>query len=207
MRRRLELQEERFELVLAVGLLVWRDPRNVTVRRHVLTAPAEVEFEPAKGLLTIRPAASFEAFRVEVDMLEDQPRLDHASLQTRLEELGIAFWDRRKLGDIFRQIANRLSSDAAVMEDDLDCPASADSRLRISYCPALVLRERRYDAYGDLVDSLLKSAEKDPSFRITQPWARLVLEGETSGADADPPNYPSSRFPRRHPVLFFPSHQ
>ncbi|MGH9350751.1 MAG: hypothetical protein ACRD2G_01090, partial [Terriglobia bacterium] len=44
MRRRLEEAEERYELLLAVGLLQWRDPDPTasTIKRHLLTAPAEI---------------------------------------------------------------------------------------------------------------------------------------------------------------------
>ena len=37
MRRRLEEAEERYELLLAVGLLQWRDPMDTPVRRHLLS--------------------------------------------------------------------------------------------------------------------------------------------------------------------------
>lgn len=48
MRRRLEESEERYELVLAVGFLGWRDPSGTTVKRHVLTAPAEISLDAAR---------------------------------------------------------------------------------------------------------------------------------------------------------------
>ena len=69
---RLEEAEERYELVLAIGFLQWRDPTGTAVARHVLTAPAELTLDAARGLLSVAPAASFDAFRVELDMLELQ---------------------------------------------------------------------------------------------------------------------------------------
>ncbi len=81
MRRRLEEAEERYELLLAIGLLQWRDPTGTTVERHLLTAPAELTLDAARGVLTVVPAASFERFRVELDMLDLQHR---ARLYTQL---------------------------------------------------------------------------------------------------------------------------
>jgi hypothetical protein len=47
MRRRLEEAEERYELLLGVGLLQWRDSTGATVKRHLLTAPAEISLDAA----------------------------------------------------------------------------------------------------------------------------------------------------------------
>jgi hypothetical protein len=77
MRRRLEESEERFELILGVGLLQWRDSTSIAVSRHLLTAPAEISLDAARGILTVVPAATLQRFRIELDMLEfhDEPRL------------------------------------------------------------------------------------------------------------------------------------
>ena len=95
MRRSLEQEEERYELMLGVGLLQWRDSTGRAVKRHLLTAPAEIELDAARGILKVVPAASFEHFRIELDMLErqDRPRLADGQLQESLEDLGIDVWD------------------------------------------------------------------------------------------------------------------
>lgn len=49
MRRRLEEAEERYECVLGVGLVQWRDPGGTNVKRHLLTGPAEIEFDASRG--------------------------------------------------------------------------------------------------------------------------------------------------------------
>ena len=89
MRRRLEEAEERYELLLAVGLLQWRDPMDTPVRRHLLAAPAEIVLDAARGLLTVVPAASFERFRIELDMLDlqHQPSLDRGTEESHPVDL------------------------------------------------------------------------------------------------------------------------
>jgi len=181
MRRRLEEAEERYELVLAVGLLLWRDPTGSKIKRHLLTAPAEITLDAARGLLRVTPAASFERFRVELDMLElqNQPRFDKRDLDERLETLDVQAWDRAKVGEILRHIANHASSRAQVDENVMEPPERADEVFRVTYAPALVLRKRRQDAYEELVERFLDDYESGacPS---TLPWERLILEGETS---------------------------
>ncbi|MBI1898945.1 MAG: AAA family ATPase [Acidobacteria bacterium] len=181
MRRRLEESEERYEVLLAVGLLQCRDHTGTAVKRHLLTAPAEISLDAARGLLTVAPAASFEKFRIELDMLDfqQQPRLDGTGLDDRLEELDIEAWNRGRVGEILRIIANRGSPDAQVDEEGLRPLERADETFRVVYAPAIVLRERRPTAYEELVNKCLSLLESDPALATTQPWERFLSEGES----------------------------
>ena len=192
MRRRLEEAEERYELLLAVGLLQWRDPTGTAVTRHLLTAPAELTLDAARGLLTVVPAASFERFRVELDMLELQhrPRLNEDAIGDQLEALDIQAWDRALVAPILREIANRLHPDAQVDEEAFDRADRAEERPRLSFAPAIVLRERRPTAYEDLIRKFLEAANGN-GLNATEPWLRLLREGEApSGGISDPATVP-----------------
>jgi very-short-patch-repair endonuclease len=193
MRRRLDEAEERYELVLAIGLLQWRDPTGTAVARHVLTAPAEITLDAARGLLTILPAASFDGFRVEFDMLEPQhrPRLHEETLRRQLEVLDIQAWDAALVAPLLREIANSLSADAQV-DETIQRSDRVEEYPRLSFAPAIVLRERRSTAYEDLIRKFLEAATGN-GLEGTPPWLRLVREGElrstgasTDGADDTP---------------------
>ncbi len=183
MRRRLEEAEERYELLLAVGLLQWRDSTGAAVKRHLLTAPAEISLDAARGVLTVGPAASFEKFRVELDMLElqDRPRLEGTDLEDRLEELDVRAWDRASVAEILRIISNKASPDAQVSEDAWRPIEDTDKIFRVSYAPALILCERRPTAYEELINRFLKASEDEPDFATTAPWERFVSEADASG--------------------------
>lgn len=187
MRRRLEEAEERYELVLAIGFLQWRDPTGTAVARHVLTAPAELTLDAARGVLTVVPAASFDGFRLELDMLEPQhrPRLNEAKLGEQLEALDVQAWDAALVAPLLHEIANSLRADAQV-DETFEPPDRIEERPRLSFAPALVLRERRPTAYEDLIGKLLEAAARD-GLEGTPPWLRLLREGEPSSTDADDP--------------------
>jgi len=182
MRRRLEESEERYELLLGVGLLQWHDSTGATIRRHLLTAPAEISLDAARGILTAVPAASFEGFRIEFDMLEfqDQPRLNNAGLNDQLDELDTRAWDTAQVGQILLEIANRIRPDAQVDETAFRPVEHSDGTLRVTYAPAFVLRERRPTGYENLVNGFLKIANDDASSAHTAPWRRLLQEGESA---------------------------
>lgn len=186
MRRRIEESEERYELLLAVGLLQWRDPTGTSVRRHLLTAPAEISLDAARGVLTAIPAASFDRFRVEVDMLElqHQPRMSDSAIEGRLDELDIQAWDAGSVSQVLREIANRLRPDTQVHEAAYKPAERVEQVPQILYAPAIVLRERRPTAYDDLVRKFLEIAG-DNCLENTKPWSRLLLEGESPGGASD----------------------
>ena len=179
MRRRLEEAEERYELLLAVGLLQWCDPNDTPVKRHLLTAPAEIVLDAARGLLSVVPATSFERFRIELDMLDlqHQPSLDGDAIESRLDELDIEAWNTARLAPVLREIANRLRSDAQIDEERFMPVDRAEERPRVSYAPALVLRERRPTGYDDLIRQFLESAG-DGRLEATRPWSLLLREGD-----------------------------
>jgi len=184
MRRRLEEAEERYELVLAIGLLQWRDPTCTTVERHLLTAPAEIIFDAAAGHLRVVPAAAFESFEVELDMLEPQhrPRLRKDTLAELLESLDIQAWAPDLVAPLLREIANSLSAEAQV-DMSSDRADRVDERPRVSFAPALMLRERKSTAYEDLICKFHEAAES-AGLKSTPPWERLLREGEAASADA-----------------------
>ncbi len=182
MRRRIEEAEERYELVLAIGFLQWRDPTGTAVARHVLTAPAELTLDAAGGVLTVVPAASFDVFRLELDMLEPQhrPRLNEDKLREQLEALDIQAWDTALVAPLLHEIANSLRADAQV-DETFERADHIEERPRLSFTPALVLRERRSTAYEDLIRKFLE-APTGNALETTRPWDRLLREGEVSSA-------------------------
>ncbi|MFZ5447067.1 MAG: AAA domain-containing protein [Thermodesulfobacteriota bacterium] len=186
MRRRLEESEERFELFLGLGLLVWKDSTEKLVRRHLLTGLAEIDFDAARGILRVVPAATFETFRIEMDMLElqDRPRIDEQQIQKKLEDLDINAWDTCKVGEILREIANRAKGDSQVDEDSFEIPRPGDNTLRVSFAPAFVLRERRFTAPEEVIGRLLDRISDSPN-ETTKPWDQFLAEGVSNDQEVN----------------------
>ena len=181
MRRRLEEAEERFELLLAVGLLQWRDPTDKAVKRHILTAPAEITFDAARGLLNVIPSATFDHFEIELDMLDHQhqPSLKLAVIESQLAELDIQAWSTGLVAPILHEIANRLHPDAQVDEERFTAFHRTEVRPRVSFAPAILLRKRRPRAYDKLISKFLESA-RSGELTSSRPWSLLLSEGDTS---------------------------
>ena len=199
MRRRLEESEERYELLIAVGLLQWRDPIDMVVKRHILSAPAEISLDAAGGRLTVVPAATFEHFRIELDMLEfqHQPSLEGAAIEAKLDELDVRAWNTTLVAPVLHEIANRLDANAQVDVKRSTPFDRADVRPQVSFAPALVLRERRSRAYENLISKFLETANNG-EMAATRPWSLLLAEGEPlANATSDPQVDSDADSPRR----------
>lgn len=181
MRRRIEASEEHYELVVGIGLLIWRDPKGKEIRRHVLTAPVEISLDAPRGVLRAEVSASFESFHVELDMLErsEQPHVDTETIGALLADLDVNAWNRDLVGPILREIAHRLRSDAQVEVTEWGSTRRLTEHPQFVYAPALVLRGRRSRAYDDLIRQFKVAAENE-AYTETEPWRLFLQEGQDS---------------------------
>lgn len=183
MRRRLEEAAESFELIVAVGHLQWQDNQGKSVGRHLITAPAEIDFVADRGTISIVPAASFDSCHLELDMLDppDQPAVDHNAFDEKLGELGIELWASEGVGKLLSEIANHHGVNSRVCLETLAKQPQTTDQFCISFAPAVVLRKRRLIAYDDLVRDFLANEEELPT---TRPWDVLVGGDESGGGPA-----------------------
>jgi very-short-patch-repair endonuclease len=182
MRRKAEESADRFELLIAVGLLQWRDDGS-TIERHVLVGPAEISLNASRGELTVEPAGAFETLRLELDMLPpDSPATVDADDQ--LEDLAADVSAADRVIDLLKTLANQWRADAQVGSEQLEKPRAASTTPRLSYAPAIVLRPRRSTAYTNVLGDLLQSVD-DVATDVATPWGQLLAEGATSASEED----------------------
>lgn len=178
MRRKAEESADRFELLIAVGLLQWKDDEGSTIERHVLVGPAEISLNATRGELTVEPAGTFETLRLELDMLPpDSPATVNASEE--LEDLSADVSAADRLIDVLKTIANQWRSDAQVALGRLDKPREINTTPLFSYAPAIILRPRRSTAYSTVLGDLVQLVASDTTATAT-PWCQLLAEGSTS---------------------------
>jgi very-short-patch-repair endonuclease len=179
MRRAQEDGGERYELLLAFGLLQWRTD-DESIERHMFVAPAEITLNATRGKLTVEPAGSFERFRLETDMLPptEAPDLD---LVDELSTLDVTAWSKELVAPLLRNAANAWRADAQADANGLLKRAASGRVPTIVFAPALVLRKRRLSTYTDILNQLVNALEAAPN-AIAAPWAALVAEGSSDAA-------------------------
>ena len=180
-------QGEIFELVLGFGLLEWRAPPNgasTPIRRHLVTARVDLNFDPANGVIRIEGAADGADLRIEDDMMEAELRPDrneYAILNERLSAIGDDVWDEASMHLALRSWATVLHADSQ-WSPGLAPQSDSQGRPIVSFAPALILRKRSevgmVRIYDELVKRLSGDTEDVPDGRLS-----LVDDDIDSGSE------------------------
>ena len=153
---------ERYETVVAAGLVLVPDAERGRVRRHLLTMRAEVHYEPQTGRITVRPAADGISVQFEDEMLDPGliPSKDlRESVHAVVEAAGTNIWLGNTIEDALTTWTQAMRHDA-LFDPRLDVPPMPPEGLLVALAPALILRKRTarsllafYQKVDDQLDS------------------------------------------------------
>jgi very-short-patch-repair endonuclease len=177
---------EAYDVVVGLGLLVWKMPSGEEVRRHVVTAQASVTFDAERGVLTVGPAGDGANPRLEQDMLDPQYRpatSEQAAAEKRLKDLGDDIGNVPEVVGTLKQWAHALAPDAEVLRD-LRPSTGASSQPRVPLAPALILRQRTDRSLVRLMEEIL--AKLKGGEPIPEGVERLVEIVEPTPGKGDP---------------------
>ena len=158
----LETRSEEFELLMGFGLLSWRSPTGHVVKRHLVTAKCDLDFDSAGGRIAIGPTAEGLEFSLEQDMLDvdEQPMAGDASgVRRSLDDVDGSFWANDSLHKVLREWANSAASDGEYLEAE-GRPVPPAEKMTVSWAPALILRKRTDRPILDMYDRILTLLEE-----------------------------------------------
>lgn len=183
MGKRRQTLGEIFEIVVGFGFLTWvRD--DILIRRHMITAPAELIVDGATGNIEVRPSNTEGRNRFELDML-DPP--DQGS-PTTIRELGeiIENNDPLQLNKTAISVCDRwinYTHSKGIFNPTM-VPQSPTETISVTLSPALILRRRDQRYLADLLDNIagqIKSKDEIPEgiHRIVSYESARVAEEKT----------------------------
>ncbi len=191
MHTQVQKQGEIIELVIGLGLLVWRGPtkgKSPPILRHVVTARVDLHFDSATGIIQLDGAADGAQLKIEDDMLDAElrPGREHyATVGEQLSGIGDDIWDRVSMSTALKSWAAALHPDSE-WSFDLKMPIGSENKPVVSFAPALVMRKRNHVGmvriYEALIDRLGRNTGDVPSG-----WNGLVDDDEDQGAFEPPP--------------------
>lgn len=163
--KQLRLGEE-YELVLGLGLLSWLTPTNQRVRRHVIAADAQLEFESEAGRFTVGPRADGPRLRVELDMLEleFQPAGGENAASAGLAAAGDDPWDKAHVEPVLNGLVHSIDASGEYF-DSIGATATPSSKAVVEYAPALILRKRSTRGLTqalNVIKALIESGQEIP---------------------------------------------
>jgi hypothetical protein len=191
MHTQVQKQGEIVELVLGLGLVVWRGPtrgKSPPILRHVVTARVDLHFDAATGIIQLDCAADGAQLKIEDDMLDAElrPGRDHyAAVGEQLSAIGDDIWDRASMFAALKSWAGALHAHSE-WSDDLKMPMGSESKPVVSFAPALVMRKRTQVGMVRVYDALIDRLSRDTG-EAPPGWTGLVDDEDDQVAFEPPP--------------------
>lgn len=194
---------ESYEVVLGLGCLVWRTPGDDAIKRHVLTATANIAFDTQRGAISIGPSGEGRGLQLEQDMLDiaDRPDpRDQSRVEASLAELDEKVTDIEQIGNILEDWLLSLRSEGKY-QPSLKVDVEAGNFPQIVLAPALLLRKRTDQSmlhiFNEIVEQLSNGGD------IPASVANLVEIPETM--EQDEISFPANDYdPLVDGEIFFP---
>ena len=152
---------EEYELILGLGLLIWRSPSGQHIRRHLLVADATLEFEAGLGRFTIKPHPEGTKFRPEFDMMDigERPAGAEQVMKEVLKKDDDP-WERDIIDGTLKSLIHSLDSQGEY-KDALDATGiEVLEKPVVVYAPALILRRRSAKGLTDTLQRIRELIEK-----------------------------------------------
>ncbi len=192
---------ESYEVVLGLGLLFWKTPKEQRVARHIISAQITLDFNPNQGTICVRPSIDGARLQFEQEMLEpdERPLLNvYLQLEDRLKEISNEVWHNEVMQSVLRSWVQALHSDG-IYSEQWDEKREFGKAPKVSFSPALILRKRSTRGYIRFIEEILKQIANEN--RDVSPSVRMYLEiGESLQSQVnrsvyDNPDEPEEKSP------------
>ncbi len=171
--KQLRLGEE-YELVLGIGLLVWKKSNSTLIKRHTIVVDAFLEFEPKLGKITVKANPNGMNPRIETDMINVYKQLENTvkRLKKKVEELEGSSISAEAIKDIMKIIVHSINSEGEYKDIISEKDFTPLNKPVIIYAPALILRKR---SSRPLIDFLTEMENQIPKGNdITEAFSDLI---------------------------------
>ena len=170
-------------------MLTWKTPHDNSIRRHVLTAQASLDFDPAQGIFRLTSAPEGAKLRLEADMLlpSEKPQPEQQrSVEESLKAAAENPWDKSTIIPALRAWVRSLDS-RGDFEDTIARQTQASDSPLIHFAPALILRRRTSQTVLAAIERILRSLQDGGP--IPPEIIRLVVDADDFGiADGEQSN-------------------
>ena len=193
---------EKYELVLALGLLTWQTSSGQRVRRHIIVANATLEFESQLAEFTVRPLPDGAKVRPELDMLdgEDQPvNAEQASKASLAQAEDDDPWNKSVVEGVLQSLVHSIDSEGEY-SSALQAESSPSKKPVVEYAPALILRDRSVQGLTETLKRMKERIENGEHIP-TQFGSLAEIQTNGNGVSEHDPGETTSGFDGE---LFFP---
>lgn len=204
---------EQYEVVVAVGLLSWRQPET-SIRRHLVTTPASITLDPGSGLISVAPSdIGNQRIGLEDEMVPagSRPSSDATrGVRAALDAADGPF--EESVNSALRQWI-QTADDAGVFSTALQPAGRATARPEVRLAPAVILRRRQERSLRQTYDAIIHQIEAGDRVppavgslveNAAESFHREAVDGESTALRFEPsekPLFPLPANPQQHRIL------
>ncbi len=152
-------QGESYKIELGLGFLCAKNPKGKEVRRHIVTAPAVIDFHSVTGTIVVGPGDQSVELSLEMNMFTESEKPRNCDdINSQLSDLGNDFWTEKAFKDCLTSWLNNYDPNAQLTNDFNKDSVRNFSTLNI-FCPAIILKKRNEKAFLKFYDSIIQNIE------------------------------------------------
>ena len=193
---------EEYVLVLGLGLLTWHTPNGQRVRRHLVVADANLEFEPRLGKFIVRPHTEGAKLRPELDMLDisDQPARAEDAARVSLSEADDDPWQKGCIEGVLNALVHSINPQGEYYDSIETKITRASTKPVVELAPALILRKRSSKGLTETLKRIKTQIEQGED--IPKEFADLAEVSSTN--DLEPADLPQELNAAYDGEIYFP---
>lgn len=165
--QRQEMLGEQYEVIIGVGLLLWKSPNSGEIKRHILAIQTRIEFDKDRGIMSVGPALDGPQPMLECSMLETTDRPNPTDL-TNIEKDAILRdsdpWNTAGIERVLRGFSHSLPIPGDYAPS-FEHAGGASEKPAVRLAPALILRKRTrqtFEAFFNQIIDQIKEGEEIP---------------------------------------------
>lgn len=153
---------EEYELVMGLGLLQWELPNGQEVRRHLIVAKANLDFDHKSGKFSLTSDEEGAKLDIELNMLDKfQPTESINSLKDSFEVAQDNPWDKNIIDGVLSSLANLMGEGNGEYDSGITFYNEITSKPKVYFAPALILRKRSIQSLLTTLDKIKDVIEEE----------------------------------------------
>ena len=151
---------EDYEVVLGLGLLLWKTQEGNLIKRHLITARASINFDASQGVVSVSPSPEGSKPKLEQDMLDpkQRPKAEElVKIEQHLSEIGENMRDIPQIQAILKSWIYSVSPYGQLDESMVPKEQTGENPV-IYFAPAIILRKRTEKSilrvYEEILDQI-----------------------------------------------------
>ena len=152
-------QGEIYQVVFGIGFLLAKKENGNNVRKHIVTAPVSIHFDPITGTITVGPCNDNVELSLELEMFSSSEKPDISDrVHSQLSDFENNFWINEEFDNCLKSWLNSYNSKGQFFKN-FNKEISDGLYPSLYLSPAIILRKRNEQSFLKFYNEAIKDRE------------------------------------------------